>query len=125
MKSGFTLIEVMVALLVLAIAMSMFGTVGSNSLSSLERVEARTLASWIASNQITLLRLERAVTDEPIITGKRTRFTRMAGREWQVESTVRPTGHPWLRRIEVRVKLAGTEDFGDWSATLVGYVGRH
>lgn len=125
MKPGFTLIELLVALLVLAIAMSMFGTATSSSLSSLERIEQRTLASWVAANQITLLRLERQVTDEPIVTGRRTRFTHMAGREWQVESTVRPTSHPWLRRVEVRVKLAETEHLDDWSTTLVGYLGRY
>ena len=125
MKPGFTLIELLVALLVLAIAMSMFGTATSSSLSSLERIEARTLANWVAANQITLLRLERQVTDEPIVTGRRTRFTHMGGREWQVESTVRPTSHPWLRRVEVRVKLTDSEHLDNWSTTLVGYLGRY
>ena len=125
MRLGFTLIELLVALLVLAIAVSMFGTATSGSLGSLERIEAKTLAGWVAANRLTELRLERRLTDEPIRTGMRSSFQEMAGREWQVESTVRPTPHPWLRRVEVRVKPAESEQLGDWSTLLVGYVGRY
>ena len=125
MTHGFTLIELLVALLVLAIAMSMFGTAASTSLGALERVEAKTLSGWIAANHLAQLRLERRLTDEPITTGRRSDFAEMAGREWRVESTVRPTSHPWLRRVEVRVKPAENEQFDDWSTLLVGYVGRY
>lgn len=125
MRSGFTLIELLVALLVLAIAMSMFGTATSSSLGSLERIEAKTLADWVAANHLAELRIQRHMMDEPMSTGRSSEFTQMAGREWQVERTIRPTSHPWLRRVEVRVKLADSEQLGVWSSLLVGYVGRY
>lgn len=123
--SGFTLIELLVALLVLTVAMSMFGNATSGSLRSLERLEMRSVASWVASNELGTMRLERRITQEPINTGTRRTLTRMAGREWEVQSTIRPTNHPWLRRVEVRVRLAGSHEISDWSSTIVGYVGRY
>ena len=122
---GFTLIELLVALLVLAIAMSMFGNATSGSLRSLDRLEMRSVASWVAANELSTMRLERRVIQEPISTGTRRSLTHMAGREWEVQSTIRPTSHPWLRRVEVRVRLTDSPEFDDWSSTLIGYVGRY
>ena len=124
-SKAFTLIELLVALLVLAVTVSMFGTATSRSFQSLERVQERTLASWVASNQLAVFRLERKSNTEPMVTGRRMRITQMAGRDWQVESTIRPTGHPWLRRVEVRVRPVEIESPDTWSASLVGYIGRH
>ncbi len=122
---GFTLIELLVALLVLAIAMSMFGNATSGSLRSLERLEMRNIAGWVAANELSIMRLERRVNQEPMSTGTRRTLTRMAGRDWEVQSTLRPTSHPWLRRVEVRVRPAESRGIEDWSTTLVGYVGRY
>lgn len=125
LTSGFTLIELLVALLVLAVAMSMFGNATSGSLRSLERLEMRSVAGWVAANELSAMRLERRITQEAISTGIRRTLTRMAGRDWEVQSTIRPTNHPWLRRVEVRVRMAESHELTDWSSTLVGYVGRY
>ena len=123
--SGFTLIEILVALLVLAVVMSMFGNAASGSLRSLERMEMRSVANWVAANEMASLRLERRVSNKPINTGRRQRLVSMAGREWEVERTLRPTSHPWVRRMEVRVKLVDSESFDDYTTTLIGYIGRY
>ena len=125
MSRAFTLIEILVALLVLAVAMSMFGNATSGSLRSLDRIEMGRVASWIAANELASARLERRVKDTPINTGLRRRFVQMAGREWEVERTYRPTSHPWLRRAEVRVRLVESEFYDDYATTLIGYVGRY
>lgn len=122
---GFTLIELLVALLVLAVAMTMFGNATSGSLRSLGHLEVRSVAGWVAANELSTMRLERRVDQEPIRTGMRRTLTRLAGRDWEVRSTLRPTSHPWLRRVEVRVRPAESREIGDWSTTLVGYVGRY
>ncbi|MCY4040369.1 MAG: type II secretion system minor pseudopilin GspI [Gammaproteobacteria bacterium] len=122
---AFTLIEILVALLVLGIAMSMFGNATSGSLRSLERIEAGRVAGWVASNEMATARLERRVKDTPIETGRRQRLVQMAGREWEVTRTVRPTSHPWLRRVEVQVRLVESESFDDYATSLIGYVGRY
>ncbi len=125
LSKAFTLIEILVALLVLSIAMSMFGNATNGSLRSLERIETGRVASWMASNELAFARLERRVKDTPIQTGRQQRFVQMAGREWEVMRTVRPTSHPWLRRVEVRVRLAESDSFDDGRAQLIGYVGRY
>ena len=125
MTRAFTLIEILVALLVLAVTMSMFGNASSVSLRTLDRMEARSVANWVAANELSTMRLERRVDDEPLRTGVRRHLTPMAGREWEVQRTVRPTSHPWLRRVEVRVRPAKSAPVDDWSTLLVGYVGRY
>lgn len=125
LRFGFTLIELLVALLVLAIAMSMFGNASSGSLRTLERLEMRSVAGWVAANELSSMRLERRISQDPISTGTRRTRTRMAGREWEVRSTIRPTSHPWLRRVEVRVRQTDSSQIDDWSSVLVGYIGRY
>ncbi len=125
LTSGFTLIELLVALLVLAVAMSMFGNATSGSLRSLERLEMRSVAGWVAANELSAMRLERRITQEAISTGIRRTLTRMAGRDWEVQSTIRPTNHPWLTRVEVTVRMAESNEFTEWSSTLVAYAGRY
>jgi len=125
LSKAFTLIEILVALLVLSIAMSMFSNATNGSLRSLERIETGRVAGWMASNELASARLERRVKDTPIETGRRQRLVQMAGREWEVTRNVRPTSHPWLRRIEVRVRLSEAESFDDYAISLTGYVGRY
>ena len=122
---GFTLIEILVALLVLAVTMSMFGNATSGSLRSLDRMETRGVANWLAANELALVRLQRRVRDTPISTGRVRTMVKMSGRAWEVERTLRPTSHPWLRRVEVRVRLAASDSFDDYSTTVIGYVGRY
>ena len=125
LNRAFTLIEILVALLVLAIAMSMFGNATSGSLRALERIEMRSVANWVASNELAAARLERRVSQSPISTGRERRLVHMAGREWEIERTLRPTSHPWLRRVEVRVRLVQSQGFDDHATTLIGYIGRY
>ncbi len=123
--SGFTLIELLVSLLVLAVAMSMFGNAASSSLRALERMEASSVAGWVAANELATMRLHSQVRREPVSTGLRHSVTRMAGRAWEVHSTIRPTSHPWLRRVEVRVRPADSTRPDEGPLVLVGYLGRY
>lgn len=54
--AGFTLVEVLVALLVLALAMTAWQLRISQQLESAGALRDRTLAQWVALNQLTLLR---------------------------------------------------------------------
>jgi general secretion pathway protein I len=99
--AGFTLIEALVALAIVALGMMAV-------ISSLERyaanaayIEQKTLASWIATNKITELSVgptwpEIGDYDEDV---------EFAGQQWRCEIEVSETDVDNLRRVDVAVKL--------------------
>lgn len=102
---GFTLLEVLVALVVLAVAMGALIKAGTEHARNTAYLQERTLAGWVADNLIAdyeagLRRIE---------TGSERVQARLANREWeaQIEITNRvfeaPLELPAVRRIEVRV----------------------
>jgi general secretion pathway protein I len=122
---GFTLIELMVALAILAVVALTANTRTLDTLVQMQQLEARTLASWMAENEMAALRASRRNrAADPISTGTQTRRQRMAGREWRVEVAVSSTTHPWLRRVEIDV--AEVDDQGEMGHRhrLVGFLGQ-
>jgi len=98
-QSGFTLIEVLVALGITAIAL-MAGLQATGSLSrNAERQTVSMLGQICADNQLTALRLRRQLPD----TGNTSVECLQAGRLLQVEVSVRPTPNPNFRRVDARV----------------------
>jgi general secretion pathway protein I len=80
-SKGFTLIEVMVALLVLALAMSALQLRIGQTLDSAAYLRDKTIAQWVALNQLELLRISTRFGNAPAqqqITGT----AAMAGRTW-------------------------------------------
>jgi general secretion pathway protein I len=78
---GFTLIEVMVALLVLALAMSALQLRIGQTIDSASYLRDKTIAQWVALNQLELLRIATRFGNPPPqqqLTGTAT----MAGRTW-------------------------------------------
>ena len=59
MKRGFTLLELMIALAVLAIVSMAVFDGGSDRIAQLRGMEQRTLARWIAENEVAKARLQR------------------------------------------------------------------
>lgn len=94
---GFTLIEVLVALLVFSLIASTAAHVGSQYISSYERIRNKTLASWIADNRINEIRLEEKL---PQIT-ENSRDIDYGPFRWRVTTKVQGTSEPSMRRIEV------------------------
>lgn len=98
MKQGFTLLEVLVALAVVALGLSAAFTATGQSSRSAEQLRVRALASWAAADGLTALRLARRLPR-----GEPARREEISGRLWWVEYRVRETGVRALRDVEVRV----------------------
>lgn len=113
---GFTLIEVLVALFVFAVAMTALIQAGTNRAQNLGYLRDRTLASWIASNRITALRLD----PETDGTGTRDGEVEMAGRTWQWEADISSTPDETVRRIEVAVRLGDPD--AEPLARMTGFI---
>lgn len=66
MKRGFTLLEVMIALAIFALAATAVLQIASGALSNQQILEEKTVAGWVAENQTVLLYLmtreQRAVS---------------------------------------------------------------
>ena len=117
---GFTLIEVLVALSVLAIsALAVIRQTGS-SLADTRELEQKTIALMIAENQINLVHV--AEVWPPI--GRSSDIITYAGQQWELSTEVEGTNDPWLRRVEVTVhKSVAGEEYP--IASLVSYRGRY
>ncbi|MFL9813719.1 type II secretion system minor pseudopilin GspI [Stutzerimonas sp. VN223-3] len=121
---GFTLLEVLVALAIFAIVAAVVLTAAGRSVNNAGRLEALTLAGWIADNRLTELQLQQPAPD----IGREDQELEFGGRQWQTLSEVETSGTPGLLRIRVWVAAAESRG-GDGSiaeravTSLTGFVG--
>jgi general secretion pathway protein I len=111
--SGFTLIEVLVAVAVVGIALAAIIKVGAESGYNLNYLRDRTMAQWIASDRLTEMQAMEAWG-----TGRDRGKRELAGRAWYWETEITNTPIPRLRQITVRVY--DREGGRDALATLQG-----
>jgi general secretion pathway protein I len=120
-RRGFTLIEVLVALAIVAIGMAAVLGALSSSANTLSYLRDKTFAQWVALNQIATLRLSGQMTP----TGNSDGDTDFAGRTWHWRREVTATQVPGVVRIDVKVRPAdikADEDKG-WFTTVSGIQG--
>ncbi|NNC66251.1 MAG: type II secretion system minor pseudopilin GspI [Gammaproteobacteria bacterium] len=103
---GFTLLESMVALAIVALGMMAVHTQLNRFVISAVITEEKTLASWIASNKLTELSV---ATTWPEV-GTSDDEVEFAQRDWQLEIEVSETQVENLRRADVRVFLSQDPD---------------
>ena len=102
-KRGFTLIEVLIALAIVALAVgALLGTVTSSA-SNIIYLKEKTLAEWVALNRLTELRIAQQMPAK----GRRTGTTDMAGVRWQWAEEVIELPVKGMFRIEVRARSTG------------------
>ncbi len=115
-SKGFTLIEVMVALTIVALSLTAVTASMGQMIDAANTMRERTYASWIAQNRIAELRLAFATPDVGATNGE----VVYANTEWAWRAVVSETGVEDLYRIDVSVSLAGSEDN---IRTVTGFVG--
>jgi len=113
--SGFTLLEVLVALAIIAIALTAAVRATGVSIDSSAQVKERMLATWVAQNRLADLTARRVF---PAL-GRRTGNATEAGRAFQWEENVSSTPHADFRRVEILVRVPGEEHV---SGRIVGYL---
>ncbi|MFV0624478.1 type II secretion system minor pseudopilin GspI [Sphingomonas sp. ac-8] len=100
-EQGFSLIEALVALAVLAIAtVGLIGAVEQH-IDSTRGIERRTIAMLVAENRLAELEVGAPEGES--------REVEMLGRRWQVAVARRGTDDPALDRVRIAVSAAGEE----------------
>ncbi len=115
-RRGFTLLEVLVAMAILSLGMIAVFSGMSQSLNATTRLRDKTLASWIAINQIT----ELQVTGEYPGAGNRSDQVEMASMDWVYAMQISNIPQIEMRRIDITVSYADTPD--DILATVIGFI---
>ena len=113
---GFTLLEVMVALAIVALSLTAVAASMSQMINSASSMRDRTYASWIAQNRIAELRLAPKTPNVGATNGE----VQYANTEWTWRAVVLETDVDDLYRIDVSVSLAGGDGV---IRTVTGFVG--
>ena len=98
-QDGFTLVEVLVALMIVALSLAALMTSVSSAVKGSEYLRDKTIAQWIAMNRIVEVRLNIQKfgnnTDKDTV--------EFANRKWRYDTRYFDTDNPTIRRIVVRV----------------------
>jgi len=114
---GFTLLEVMIALLVITLGMgAVINTTGESGWKSAQ-LKQGTIANWVAQNQIAEYRAKRTWTNATNKSGE----VEMANTEWVWQMKISKTDDPSLRRLDVEVFIKGEDAL---KASATGFIGR-
>jgi general secretion pathway protein I len=115
--NGFTLIEVLVALAIIAVALAAGLRAVAQSTDSATLLKQRTLALWVAQNRLA----EAQLTPGGPAEGAREGDATQAGSRFRWRETVSRTPNASFRKIELTVADPAAPDYA--LAQLVGYVG--
>jgi general secretion pathway protein I len=117
-QRGFTLIEVVVAIAIVALGMMAVFRVVHDTVNNSTYLRDRTFATWIADNRLAEIRLAAGLPSVDETEGD----VEFAGQKWHWRATVSQTPVDDLRRIDVRVRRA--DDAPDSSlAEVSGFAG--
>jgi general secretion pathway protein I len=118
---GFTLIEVLVALAIVAIGMAAVLESLTSSANTTMYLQDKTFAGWVALNRIETVRLSGTIPQA----GTSNDNISFAGQSWEWQQKVTTTQIPGMVEIEVDVKPADSTAGDDkgWYATATGFMG--
>lgn len=114
--AGFTLVEILVALAILAIALAAAARTSAISISSSDRLRQHLLAGWVAQNRLA----EHAARRDWPETGLTSGETVQGGTPFRWEEQVSATPNTRFRRIEIRIFPAG--EIEHETTRLAGYL---
>ena len=98
-NSGFTLIEVLIALAIVSISLGALISISSQDISRAERMQKNMIANWVAQNQIT----EHRLSNKKIKVGSTKGSILFAKYDWEWELSVSKTSVDNLYRMDVYV----------------------
>jgi general secretion pathway protein I len=108
--AGFTLIEVLLALAIIAIALTALLKASAQNVANTQRIKEKTISHWIAMQGVSMVQLglvqvnvEQAVTH----------VTTMLGQRWYWRATMSPTAIKSVQQITITVSNKQAGPFRD------------
>ncbi|MEJ2060698.1 MAG: type II secretion system minor pseudopilin GspI [Gammaproteobacteria bacterium] len=116
-ERGFTLIEVVIALFIVALGLAAAVQLSASSADNARHLAQTTYADWVAMNRLAALNLKGKYPG----TGKSGGEAEQAGSTWYWQQVVSDTPIKGLRQVEIRVRA---EREGPAFATVRGFIGQ-
>jgi len=111
---GFTLVEVMVALIIASVSLIALSTSLGQYVFNQSGIKDRVVATWVAQNRLleiqnaTTTRLEKKTTEK------------MLGVYWETEFVTQPTLIPGLQKVKLSAKLKGAKHLSAEVSSIIG-----
>lgn len=119
-SQGFTLIEVMVALVVVAVALPALVTLVMTQLDGTAMIREKTQAFWVAENQMTRLQLQHRLLPDFTLPESANGEIDLSGREWYWLLETEATEADEVQRVEISVYRSANREFA--IARLAGFI---
>ncbi len=116
---GFTLVEVLVALMVVAMGLAALMVAVSGTARTSGYLRDKTLAQWMALNRISEVRLNLIKFGQNTDTGE----ISFANRTWHYDTRYFDTSIPTMKRVVVRVYAGDAKTKGNALAESTGFLG--
>ena len=123
---GFTLVEVLVALVLVALGMAALLTALNSAATSTGYLRDKAFAHWVATNRL----IETRLATNPPQNGSTDGVIEFGNQKWRWLQVVAATEVPGIRRIDVSVRPldpaqpdAPVTADSDWTLTLSGAIG--
>ncbi len=105
-QSGFTLIEIIIALVVIAVALGAVIATTGNSVKHGAHIKEKTIALWLAQN----ISAEVNIKKQWLPAGNQFSDEEMAGQQWQVKRIITQTPDKNIKKMEIQVYSGRTTD---------------
>jgi general secretion pathway protein I len=117
---GFTLVEVLVALIVVAIGLSALMVAVSGTARTSGYLRDKTIAQWIAMNRLVEVRLN---SNNKFAQNTDAGELNFAGRTWHYDTRYYDTSITSMRRVDVRVYMGDAKTKGNPLAEATSFLG--
>ncbi|KTD36233.1 type II secretory pathway protein LspI [Legionella nautarum] len=108
-QKGFTLIEVLLALSVIAIALTALFKATAQNVSQTQRIKEKTIGHWVAMQGVTMVQLGLLqLTNQEM-----TKVTTMLGQRWYWRVKMNPTAIKSMQQITITVSRNQAGPFRD------------
>jgi len=117
-QTGFTLIEVLVALVIVGTGLMAIVSAVTSSAKVTSAVEQKMLASWVAANRYAELRLHTA----SFSVGINTDSVEMGGQRWRYQQNISETDDPDVYAVQIEVYLESNPEL--LQVSVFSYIGK-
>ena len=122
---GFTLIEILITLAVFAIVASALVTNSIRHVNQAGQLRDKTLAGWIAQNEINQLIKNERIDEDFLRIGSSHSEVMVANQKWAIEVDVSSTENKDMRRITVSVAKFDTVNSEYGLTDLTAFIGKY